>query len=70
MSLLHQNADEQQDDAALGEELTRGTSHVIVAAIVATVVVSAAIAIYVIAGQKPPVAKVDVISVLAAPATH
>ncbi len=67
MSLLHQNADEQQDDAALGEELTRGTSHVIVAAIVATVVVSAAIAIYVIAGQKPPVAKVDVLSVLAHP---
>lgn len=67
MSLLHQDIDEEKDDAALGEELTKGTSHVVIAAIVATVVVSAAIAIYVIAGQKPPVAGVDVLSVWAHP---
>jgi hypothetical protein len=67
MSLLHQDIDEGKDDAALGEELTKGTSHVVIAAIVATVVVSAAIAIYVIAGQKPPVARVDVLSVWAHP---
>ena len=60
MSLLHQ---EQQDDAARGEELTKGTSHVIVASIVAVVVVSAAIAVYMIAGQKPPVASGQVLGV-------
>ena len=63
MSLLQQD----QDDAARGEELTRGTSHVVVAAIIATVVVSAAIALYVIAGQKPPVATGDILSVWAHP---
>lgn len=67
MSLLHQNTDENQDDAALGESLTKGTSHVIVAAIVAGLVMSVAIAIYVIAGQKPPAAKVDVLSIWAHP---
>ena len=60
MSLLHQ---EQQDDAARGEELTRGTSHRIIAFIVALVVVSAAIAVYMIAGQKPPVASGQVLAV-------
>jgi hypothetical protein len=66
MSLLQQNTTEV-DDAARGEELTKGTSHVVVAAIIATVVVAAAIAFYVIAGQKPPVATGDVLSVWAHP---
>ena len=60
MSLLHQ---EQKDDAARGEELTKGTSHVIIASIVAVVVVSAAIAFYMVAGQKPPVASGQVLGV-------
>lgn len=64
MSLLHQ---EQQDDAARGEELTKGTSHVIIASIVAVVVVSAAVAFYVIAGQKPPIATGQVLAVWAHP---
>ena len=51
MSLLQQDSD-QLDDAAKGEELTRGTSHVIWAAVAATVVVSIAIAIYVIASRS------------------
>jgi hypothetical protein len=55
MSLLHQNS-EELDDAALGEELTKGSSHPIYAAIFAAVVVSMAIAGYFIAGLKPPVA--------------
>jgi len=55
MSLLHQNSD-QLDDAALGEELTKGSSHRVVASIIAAIVVSAAIALYVFAGQKPPAA--------------
>jgi hypothetical protein len=56
MSLLHQESPEDIDDAALGEEYTKGSGHLILAGIVAAVVVSAAIAIYVVAGQKPPVA--------------
>lgn len=55
MSLLHQNS-EELDDAALGEEFTKGTSHVVWASIIAGVLVTAAIAIYVIVGQKPPAA--------------
>lgn len=64
MSLLHQ---EEMDDAARGEELTKGTSHVVWASIVAIIVVSAAIAAYVIAGQKPPLAAGDVLEVWAHP---
>ena len=47
--------------------MTKGTSHVVWAAIVATVVVTVAIAIYVIAGQKPPVATGQVLEVWAHP---
>jgi hypothetical protein len=64
MSLLHQ---EERDDAARGEELTRGTSHVVIAAIVAGLVMSIAIAIYVIAGQKPPFATGEITAVWAHP---
>jgi len=64
MSLLHQ---EERDDAARGEELTRGTSHVVIAAIVAGLVVSIAIAIYVIAGQKPPFATGQISAIWAHP---
>ena len=66
MSLLQQDSIEL-DDAARGEELTRGTSHVVVAAIIATVVVAAAIAIYVIAGQKPPAITGEIVAVWAHP---
>ncbi len=66
MSLLQQDSAEL-DDAARGEELTKGTSHVVWAAIAATVVVSIAIAIYVIAGQKPPIATGEIVAVWAHP---
>jgi hypothetical protein len=62
MSLLQQDGT-GVDDAAKGEELTKGSSHVIVAAIAATLVVGTAIAIYVIAEQKPPVATAEIVSV-------
>jgi hypothetical protein len=64
MSLLHQ---EERDDAARGEELTRGSSHVVIAAIVAGLVMCIAIAIYVIAGQKPPFATGQVTAIWAHP---
>ncbi|MFZ0742823.1 MAG: hypothetical protein WAM85_00360 [Terracidiphilus sp.] len=67
MSLLHQESQQQLDDAARGESLTRGTSHVVWASLAATVVVSAVIAIYVIAGQKPPVASGTVLEIWAHP---
>ena len=66
MSLLQQDETEL-DDAALGEELTKGSSHVVWATISATVVVSVAIAIYVIAGQKPPIATGEIVAVWAHP---
>ena len=66
MSLLQQDSTEL-DDAAKGEELTKGSSHVVLAAIAATFVVALAIAIYVIAGQKPPIATAQIVSVWAHP---
>ena len=64
MSLLQQGSS-QTDDAARGEELTKGTSHIVVASIIATVVVIIAIAIYVISGQKPPASAGEVTRVVA-----
>ncbi len=66
MSLLRQD-EVELDVTARGEELTKGSSHVVIAAIVATVVVGAAIAIYVIAGQKPPIATGEIVAVWAHP---
>ena len=59
MSLLQQDSPEL-DDAALGEELTKGSSHVLWASLAAGVIVTAAIAFYVVAGQKPPAATGDI----------
>jgi hypothetical protein len=56
MSLLQRDSSSDLDDAALGEELTKGTSHLVWATLVAAIVVTVAIAAYVILGQKPPAA--------------
>ncbi len=64
MSLLQQD-DTELDDAARGESFTKGTSHVIVASVVATILVSLAIAAYIITGEKPPVVAGDILSVTA-----
>ena len=50
MSLLQQDSTGQ----ASGEAYTRGTSHVVIATIVATVLISIAVAVYVFMGEKPP----------------
>ncbi len=55
MSLVTPNP-ETTDDAALGEELTKGSTHLVWATVIAAILVSVAIAIYVIAGQKPAAA--------------
>jgi hypothetical protein len=67
MSLLHQESRSELDDAARGESFTKGTSHLVWAAIAATVVVTIAIAIYVIIGEKPPVATGEVLEIWAHP---
>jgi hypothetical protein len=64
MSLLQQDSN-IQDDASRGEEFTKGTSRIGIAAIIATVVVALAIAAYVITGQKGPVASGEVTGVTA-----
>jgi len=64
MSLLHQ---EELDDAAKGEELTRGTSHVVIAAIVAGLVMCIAIGIYAVLGRTPPFASGEITAVWAHP---
>jgi hypothetical protein len=67
MSMLHQNPQEPLDDAALGEDLTRGTSHVVWAALIATILVSIGIVAYFIHGQKPPAAAGEILQVWAHP---
>ena len=67
MSLLHQDTPEEIDDAALGEELTKGTSHLVWATLIAAVLVTVAIAIYFIAGQKPPAVTGEIVAVWAHP---
>ncbi len=67
MSLLHQDSPEELDDAARGEELTKGTSHVVVAAIIAAVLVSVAIALYFWSGENAPMSSGEVVQVWAHP---
>jgi hypothetical protein len=67
MSLLHQEKPGELDDAARGESFTKGSSHLVWASIAAAVVVTIAIAIYVIAGEKPPVATGEVVEIWAHP---
>jgi hypothetical protein len=66
MSLIYQQSPETQNDAG-GESYTRGTSHVVIASIIAAVLVSIAIAVYVIAGEKPPAAVGEIIDIWAHP---
>jgi hypothetical protein len=67
MSLLHQDSPEEIDDAAKGEELTKGSSHVVIASIIAALLVTIAIALYVMVGQKPPAATGEIVEVWAHP---
>ena len=64
MSLLRQDPS-APDDAARGEEFTKGSGHRVVATAIAAVVVTISLAVYVIAGQKPPAATGDVTRVVA-----
>lgn len=67
MSLLQQDNPVALDDAAKGESLTRGTSPLLLAALAATVLVTAAIVTYVLVGEKPPAATGEILEVWAHP---
>jgi hypothetical protein len=67
MSLLHQDSPQEIDDAARGEEFTRGSSHVLLAGLIAAVLVSVAIGLYMWLGQTPPVASGEIVQVWAHP---
>jgi hypothetical protein len=62
MSLLQQ----EKRDAA-GESYTKGTSHVILATVIAVVLVSAAMTVYVISGEKAPASTGEIVDVWAHP---
>jgi hypothetical protein len=67
MSLLHQESPEEIDDAARGEAFTKGSSHVVWASLIAIVLVTIAVGIYVMAGQRRPVATGEIVQVWAHP---
>lgn len=59
MSLLQQDTSEK-DDAARGESFTKGSSHIVWASIAAAVVVTVAIVVYFVTGEKPSAATGEV----------
>ncbi|HEY1986487.1 MAG TPA: hypothetical protein VGG85_13820 [Terracidiphilus sp.] len=63
MSLLQQNS-EKMDDAASGEEFTKGSSNVLLPSITAAVLVTIAVFVYVRLGEKPPMATGEVTHVV------
>jgi hypothetical protein len=67
MSLLRQDSPQDIDDAARGEEFTKGSSHVVLAGVIAGIVVTIAVALYIVLGQKPPLATGEIEQVWAHP---
>jgi len=67
MSLLQQESQKDIDDAARGEEFTKGTTNVFWAGVAATLLVVVALAFYVLATQKPPVVSGEIVQVWARP---
>lgn len=67
MSLLNQESPDKGGQATPGEEYTKGSSHLIIASVVASVLVTIAIAIYVLAGEKPPASTGEIGQVWAHP---
>ncbi len=67
MSLLHQDTPEEIDDVARGEDITKGSGHLVWATVIAALLVTIAIAVDVIAGQKPPAVTGDIVAVWAHP---
>jgi hypothetical protein len=55
MSLLHQESTEETDDVALGEDFTKGSSHIVWASLSAAVLLCLLMAAYVLVVKKPMV---------------
>lgn len=66
MSLLQQDTT-GLDDAAKGEEFTKGSSNLLKASIISTIALSIAAFVYVWANEKPPVATGEILNVWAHP---
>lgn len=66
MSLLDQSG-EENDDAARGEELTKGSSHIVWASLSAILLVTLVVAVYVLVQEKPPAARGEIVQVWAVP---
>jgi hypothetical protein len=66
MSLLQQDTTEL-DDAAKGEELTKGTTNLGKAVIISTIALSIAAFVYVYANEKPPMATGEILNIWAHP---
>jgi len=62
MSLL-----QQESRAATGESYAKGTSHIIIATVIAVVLVSAAVTVYIVSGEKPPASAGEVLEAWAHP---
>jgi hypothetical protein len=56
MSLLERNSSVQSGATDGGDEITKGSSHLVWTGLIAAVMVTIAVAVYFITGQKPPVA--------------
>lgn len=67
MSLLQHDPSEIDDTASRGEEYTKGSGHLIVTGLIATVLVSIAIGLYIWVGEKPPAAVGEIEQVWAHP---
>jgi hypothetical protein len=66
MSLLQQDTTEL-DDAAKGEEFTKGTTHLGKAVIISTIALSIAAFVYIYANEKPPMATGEILNMWAHP---
>jgi len=67
MSLIQQESHRDIDDAARGEEFTKGSSHLVLTGVIAAVLVTVAVAMVVLATQKPPVVSGEIVQVWAHP---
>jgi hypothetical protein len=67
MSLLHQGTTDELDEAARGEEFTKGTSHLIITSLIAGVAVTIAMGLYVGLNQTPTKSTGEIVAVWAHP---
>ena len=67
MSFLQKDSQDSAGLSSQGEELTKGSSHLVLTAIVAAILVTAAVFLFVKFGEKPPAATGELLEVWAHP---